>query len=155
MSFTTHCLAPAVGRFLGRHPAVSLSIDTDDRKIDLMRDGFDLAIRIAQLPDSALVARRLVTIRHACGAGSTLLERLGTPQKPEDLSRFPGILYSNRDEASYWRFADHVVPRVISRPDFANGDAVLEAAVAGLGVAMFRPSLSTMLSGAENCQLFS
>lgn len=136
VSFTAHCLAPAVGRFLERHPAVSLSIDTDDRMVDLVRDGFDLAIRIARLPDSSLVARRLVTIRHVCVASPALLERLGTPQRPEDLSRFPGVLYSNVEDAYYWTFADNVVPSVSSRLDFANGDAVREAAVAGLGVAV-------------------
>ncbi|MBL6081646.1 LysR family transcriptional regulator [Belnapia sp. T18] len=136
VSFTTHCLAPVVGRFLERHPAVTLSIDTDDRIVDLVRDGFDLAIRIARLPDSSLVARRLATIRHACVASPALLERLGTPQRPEDLSRFPGVAYSNVEEASYWRFADNVVPSVTSQIDFANGDAVREAAIAGLGVAV-------------------
>lgn len=136
VSFTAHCLAPAVGQFLERHPAVSLSIDTDDRMVDLVRDGFDLAIRIARLPDSSLVARRLVTIRHACVASPALLERLGTPQKPDDLSRFPGVTYSNVEDAQYWTFADNVVPSVTSRLDFANGDAVREAAIAGLGVAV-------------------
>ncbi len=136
VSFTTHCLAPAIGQFLQRHPAVTLSIDTDDRMVDLVRDGFDLAIRIADLPDSSLVARRLVTIRHACVASPALLERFGTPQEPEDLSHFPGVVYSNREETSYWRFADNVVPTVTSRLDFANGEAVREAAIAGLGVAM-------------------
>ena len=136
VSFTTHCLAPAIGRFLERHPAVTLSIDTDDRMVDLVRGGFDLAIRIADLPDSSLVARRLATIRHACVASPALLERFGTPQKPEDLSRFPGVVYSNREEASYWRFADNFVPTVTSHLDFANGEAVREAAIAGLGVAV-------------------
>lgn len=136
VSFTTHCLAPAVGRFLERHPAISLSIDTDDRMVDLLRAGCDVAIRIAQLSDSSLVARRLVTIRHACVMSPALLDRFGAPREPADLSRFPGVVYSNREEASYWRFADHVVPTVASRLDFANGEAVREAAIAGLGVAM-------------------
>jgi DNA-binding transcriptional LysR family regulator len=136
VSFTTHCLAPAVGRFLERHPAVTLLVDTDDRMVDLVRDGFDLAIRIARLPDSSLVARRLATIRHVCVASPALLERLGTPQRPEDLSRFPGVTYSNVEEASYWKFANNVVPSVTSRIGFANGDAVREAAIAGLGVAV-------------------
>ncbi len=126
-----------VVRFLERQPAVTLSTDTDDRMVDLVRDGFDLAIRIADLLGSSLVARRLVTIRHACVASPALLERLGTPRKPEDLSRFPGVVYSNREEASYyWRFADNVVPTVTSQLDLANGEAVREAAIAGLGVAM-------------------
>lgn len=136
VSFTTHCLAPAVDRFLELHPAVTLSIDTDDRMVDLIRDGFDLAIRIARLPDSSLVARRLTTIRHVCVASPALLERFGTPEEPADLSRYPGVTYSNIEEAAYWRFADNVVPRVTSRLGFANGDAVREAAIAGLGVAV-------------------
>jgi DNA-binding transcriptional LysR family regulator len=136
VSFTVHCLAPAIGRFLERHPAVSLSIDTDDRKVDLVREGYDLAIRIARLPDSSMVARRLVTIRHACVASPALLDRLGTPRTPKDLSRFPGVVYSNVEEAQYWTFADEVVASVKSRLEFANGDAVREAAIAGLGVAM-------------------
>lgn len=136
VSLTTHCLAPAVGRFLDRHPAVSLSIDTDDRMVDLVRDGFDLAIRIARLPDSSLVARRLVTIRHACVASPALLERLGTPQTPEDLSRFPGVTYSNVEPTYYWTFADDVVPSMTSRLHLSNGDAIREAAIAGLGVAV-------------------
>lgn len=136
VSFAAHCLAPILGQFLERHPAVSLSIDTDDRMVDLVRDGFDLAIRIAQLPDSSLIARRLVTIRHACVVSPALMERLGVPDTPAELSRFPGIVYSNRDESSYWKFADNNVPSVAKRLDFANGDAVREAAISGLGVAM-------------------
>lgn len=136
VSFTTHCLVPVITHFLQLHPEVALSIDTDDRRVDLIRDGFDVAIRIARLPDSSLVARRLATIRHVCVASPALLDRLGTPQIPEDLSRFPGVTYSNVEAGRYWRFANDVVPIVASRLDFANGDAVREAAVAGLGVAM-------------------
>lgn len=136
VSFTTHCLAPAVGRFLERHPAVTLSIDTDDRMVDLVRDGFDVAIRIARLPDSSLVARRLVTIRHACVASPALLERFGTPRSPVDLSRFPGVTYSNVEDGAYWTFSSGVAPPVTSRLDFANGEAIREAAIAGLGVAV-------------------
>lgn len=136
VSFTTHCLAPVMGRFLERHPEVTLSVDTNDRMIDFVGGGFDLAIRIAQLPDSALVARRLTTIRRACVASPALLERLGTPQTPEDLSRFPGLRYSNVDETYYWTFAQGIVASVTSRIDIANGDAVREAAIAGLGVAV-------------------
>ena len=136
VSFTAHCLAPVVGRFLERHPRVELAIDTDDRMIDLVGDGFDLAIRIARLADSSLIARRLTTVRHACVAAPALLERLGSPQVPDDLRRFPGILYLNVDAAHYWTFADSFVPTVETRLAFGNGDAVRAAAVAGVGVAV-------------------
>lgn len=136
VSFTTHCLAPVIGRFLERHPAVTLSIDTNDRMVDFVSDGFDLAIRIAQLTDSALVARRLTTIRRACVASPALLERLGTPLTPKDLSNFPGLRYSNLDETYYWTFAQGVVASVHSSIDIANGEALREAAIAGVGVAV-------------------
>lgn len=136
VSFATHCLAPVMGRFLERHPEATLSIDTNDRVVDLLGDGYDLAIRISQLPDSTLVARRLATIRRACVASPALLDRLGTPQTPEDLSRFPGLRYSNVDEAYYWTFAGGIVASVASRIDIGNGEAVREAAIAGLGVAV-------------------
>lgn len=136
VSFTTHCLAPVIGQFLERHPALTLSIDTDDRMVNLVRDGFDLAIRIARLPDSSLIARRLTTIRRACVASPSMLDRLGTPQTPEDLSRFPGVIYSNVDEAYYGTFAESVMASVTSRIDIANGEVVREAAIAGLGVAV-------------------
>lgn len=136
VSFTTHCLASALGQFLDDHPGVTLSIDTDDRIVDLVRDGFDMAIRIARLPDSTLVARRLTTIRRVCVASPSLLDRFGMPQTPEDLSRFPGVLYSNIDEAENWAFSGSFAASIISRIDFSNGEAMREAAIAGLGVAV-------------------
>ena len=136
VSFTAHCLAPVVGRFLEAHPAVDLAIDTDDRMVDLVRDGFDLAIRIADLPSSSLVARRLATIRHACVVSPALLEQFGEPNHPDELKRFPGILYSNVSDAHYWQFAEGQVPAIKCRIAFANGDAIREAAIAGLGVAL-------------------
>lgn len=136
VSFTTRCLIPTIGQFLERHPAVSLSIDTDDRAVDVIRNGFDLAIRIGHLADSTLVARRLVTIRHVCVASPKLLERLGTPHHPAELSGFPGVVYSNVDNARYWKFSSDDVPCVASRLNFSNGDAICKAVIAGLGVAV-------------------
>lgn len=93
VSFAVHCLAPAVGQFLERHPDVSLSIDTDDRMVDLVRDGFDLAIRIAQLPDSSLIARRLVTVRHA--RASPARRCLSSLERRRNLTTYPGFLESS------------------------------------------------------------
>lgn len=136
VSFTAHCLAPVLGRFLELHPKVELAIDTDDRMVDLVKDGFDMAIRIARLADSSLIARRLTEIRHACVIAPALVKRLGTPQTPDDLSRFPGIVYSNVEAAHYWTFADEIVPAVGARLAFANGDAIMSAAIAGVGAAV-------------------
>ena len=129
-------IVPRLSAFLARHPEVAIDLVMNDGFTDLVEEGIDLAIRIGELADSSLISRRLVTIRHACVASPALLERLGTPEDPRDLSRFPGVFYSLRHKSSYWRFADDFVASVTSRLEFANGDAVREAAIAGLGVAM-------------------
>jgi DNA-binding transcriptional LysR family regulator len=136
VSFTTHCLAPVLSEFLDAHPRVTLEIDTDDRIVDIIGEGYDLAIRISKLRDSGLAARRIATIRHVCCASPALLDRLGRPHVPEDLSSLPGIRYGNVEEGQYWKFAGGRSPAVQSRLALMNGEAIREAAIAGVGVAM-------------------
>lgn len=130
VSFTTHCLVPVLGRFTKANPHLTLEVDTDDKIVDISHDGFDLAIRIARLRDSSLIARRITTIRHVCYASPTLLKRYGRPEHPEDLVALPGIRYSNMEESRYWRFAGGRSPTMKSQLSLANGDAVREAAIA-------------------------
>ncbi|MGY4197342.1 LysR family transcriptional regulator [Bradyrhizobium sp. USDA 4520] len=133
---TTHCLVQVVGRFTDANPRLSVEIDTDDKIVDIIHDGFDLAIRISRLRDSTLIARRIATIRHVCCASPALLERYGRPERPDDLAALPGIRYVNVEESRYWSFAGGRSPAVKSRLAFANGEAIREAAIAGLGVAV-------------------
>lgn len=136
VSLTVHCLSRVVGQFIEANPNLTLEFDADDKMVDIIRDGFDLAIRISKLRDSSLVARRITTIRHVCCASPSLLDRYGRPNRVEDLAALPGIRYSNVEESYYWRFAGGYTPMVKSRLCFSNGDAVREAAIAGLGIAM-------------------
>lgn len=136
VSFTTHCLARALGRFVAAHPRMSLEVDTDDKLVDIIGDGFDLAIRISRLRDSALIARRIATIRHVCCASPALLRRHGRPADLDDLAALPGIRYCNVEENRYWSFAGGRAPPMRAQLALANGDAIREAAIAGLGVAM-------------------
>lgn len=136
VSFTTHCLARVLSRFVAAHPRLSLDVDTDDRLVDIIGDGFDLAIRITRLRDSALIARRIATIRHVCCASPALLARHGRPKRIEDLAALPGIRYCNVEENRYWSFAGGRAPTMRSQLSLANGDAIREAAVTGLGVAV-------------------
>ncbi|CAI0757371.1 MULTISPECIES: LysR family transcriptional regulator [Serratia] len=136
VSLTVHCLSRVVGQFIEANPNLALEFDADDKMVDIIRDGFDLAIRISKLRDSSLVARRITTIRHVCCASPSLLDRYGRPNRVEDLAALPGIRYSNVEESYYWRFAGGHTPMVKSRLCFSNGDAVREAAIAGLGIAM-------------------
>lgn len=135
VSFSTHCLAQAIVRFQRRHPAIRIEVETSDRFVDIVQDGFDLAVRIAQLKDSALIARRIVTIRHAACASPSYLDERGRPETPADLSGHDGIIYSLRDEGAYWTFADDLVAKPNTMLRFDNADAIREAAIAGAGIA--------------------
>ncbi len=134
VSFTVHCLAPRLGDFLADNPRVRLEVDTDDRMVDIVRNGFDVAIRISNLADSSLMARRITTIRHVCVASPDFLATHGTPEKPQDLIGLRGIAYSNVAASHYWSFASGEVVDVRSPLVFANGDAIREAAIAGAGI---------------------
>lgn len=134
VSFTTHCLTPVLGRFVEANPRLTLEVDTDDKIVDIISEGFDLAIRISRLRDSTLVARRITTIRHVCCASPSLLDRYGRPERPDDLAALPGVRYSNEDATRNWSFAGGFSPAVKSQLYLANGDAVCEAGIAGLGV---------------------
>ena len=135
VSFTTHCLAPVVVAFLDDHPKLRLEIDTNDRLVDILDDGFDLAIRISRLKDSSLVARRITPIRHVVCASPAYWDRHGRPGAPGDLARHQGLVYAYTDPSSYWRFKDNLTVETPSRLYLGNGDAIREAAIAGAGVA--------------------
>lgn len=136
VSFTTHCLAPILNRFRDFHPKLELEIDTNDRKVDLVSEGYDAALRISRLKDSSLIARPLAPIRHAVCASPSYWARHGKPSKPQDLRTHAGIAYSYVDARNYWSFKDDETVDVKSMLHLSNGDAIREAAVAGCGVAL-------------------
>jgi len=85
MSFGLMHLGPAVNDFLQQHPDIEFDIDFNDRTVDLMQEGFDLAVRIARLPDSSLIARRLASMNAVLCASPDYLERNGCPTSPDAL----------------------------------------------------------------------
>ncbi len=93
LSFGLLHLSPLIQAFMTLHPEVRFELDFNDRQIDLMQEGFDLAIRIATLEDSSLIARRLAPIRHVVCASPDYLAKHGTPVAAADLaaSRRPGL----------------------------------------------------------------
>jgi DNA-binding transcriptional LysR family regulator len=133
-------LMPIVTSFLERFGRVSVEVALRDGPEDLLAGGFDLAVRIGELDDSSLAARRVGPIRKVACASPSYLRRFGVPREPRDLVRHRGIVYSVVTEQDYWRFVD---PRtgdeqsvqVPSRLLLDTGDAVRAAAVAGFGVA--------------------
>lgn len=137
MSFGLLHLAPAIVRFLERHPAVEIDIALNDRYVDLVDEGFDVAVRIGRLRDSSLIARRLAPNRRVVCASPAYFARHGEPVVPEDLTRHNCLIYTNIPAAEQWQFRiDGAIRsvRVSGNLRANNGDVLREAAIAGAGV---------------------
>ncbi len=144
-------LGPAIRDFSRAHPQVEFDLDFNDRQVDLLAEGFDLALRIAELEDSSLIARRLASIRMLACASPDYLARAGTPQHPEELVEHACLTYSLLREPETWRYhhggQDGAV-RVQSRLRANNGDFLRQAAEAGQGIVL-QPTFITYRSLAE------
>jgi len=104
MSFGILHVAPALPDFLSKYPELSVDISLDDRRVDLVEEGFDLAIRIGELPDSSLVARRLGPCQHVvCGAPDYFRQH-GVPKTPEALREHNAITYKYQNSPREWHF---------------------------------------------------
>lgn len=98
-------VAPLVPPFRAQHPEVTISLNLSDRVVDLAGEGFDCAVRVGDLPDSALVSVRLADNRRLCVATPDYLRRHGTPQHPDDLARFDCLtLSSDASQTRGWAF---------------------------------------------------
>lgn len=137
-SFAVHHLSDLITDFLQAHPDISIDLDLSDRRVDLLEEGFDLAIRIGSLEDSTLIAKRLTRIRHVPCASPSLLQTFGYPEQPEDLATLPALTYQARAGHARWRFRRPDGSRGTITPDArlraSNGDMLCKQAVAGLGV---------------------
>lgn len=147
VSFGRLHLAAAIVAFIERYPAIEIDVDLNDRYVDLLEDGYDLAVRVGRLRDSSLVARKLAPSRRAVVASPAYLERCGVPETPLDLANHNCLLYTNIPTAEQWQFADgdEAFSVKVTGPMRANnGDLACAAAVAGMGIAV----LPTFLCGA-------
>ena len=150
LSFGVAHLARPLADFAAAHPGLELDASYDDRFTDVIAEGFDAAVRIGALADSSLVARRLAPVRGVVMASPDYLARHGTPLRPRDLARH-ACLVSGKAGSDLWRFregARWISVRVRARVRADNGDALREAAAAGLGIAALPtflaiPSLET------------
>ena len=140
MSFGIRHLGPLLADFAKAHPQLDMVIDYDDRFVDLARGGFDLAIRIGQLPDTGLIARKLCDDPRVVCASPDYVARRGAPQGAQDLPEHAAIGYLNLQATQVWQFSDGAggslaVP-MKSRIAANNGEAICDMAVAGLGLAL-------------------
>jgi DNA-binding transcriptional LysR family regulator len=140
MSFGLREVAPLLPEFLAAYPDVSVDLHFSDARVDLIGDGFDLAIRIAAMPDSSLVARRLCPMKGMTVAAPSYLARRGRPTHPSHLAEHDCLRYAYLSTPDLWRFTNAAGEEVSVRPTGAlrvnNGDAMIPTLVAGLGIAV-------------------
>ncbi|WP_111414331.1 LysR family transcriptional regulator [Billgrantia lactosivorans] len=133
MSFGTRFLSPLIARFMVEHPALQVRLDLNDRRVDLLEEGYDLAIRIGELPDSSLVARRLARCRLLLCASPEYLARFGEPRTLAELTEHRCLRYRTAS-GSEWQFGGQRL--TVQGPlESNNGDVLTQAAEAGLGIA--------------------
>jgi DNA-binding transcriptional LysR family regulator len=138
MSFGTLHLGPILARFAAAHPGLDLRIDYD-RAGDLVREGYDLALRIGEPRDAALIGKLLCTDRMVACASPDYLARHGRPATPADLAAHTVISYSHLPDSRLWQFAEDgqtASAPIASRVTLNNGEAMRDFALAGLGLAM-------------------
>ncbi len=139
MSFGVRHVSPALPEFLGRYPELAVDLTLNDRLVDLVEEGFDVGVRIAPLVDSSLVARRLAPSRSVLSAAPAYLDVRGAPRDLDELEDHACLIYSYQATGEAWRLTGPGGARrlKVSGPlRVNNGDAILAAALGGLGVAL-------------------
>ena len=149
MSFGFLHLAPALPDFLALYPEIAVDITMNDRFVDLVDEGFDIALRIGALEDSSLIARKLAPIRRVVCASPSYFKSRGTPKTPDDIKRHDCLSNSNIASSQEWRFtAADGRPwpiEVKGRLSANNGDLLRAAALRGLGLV----NLPTFIVGGD------
>lgn len=146
MSFGIQHLGPAVADFMALYPEIEIDLVLNDRQVDIVEDGFDMAIRIARLPDSSLIARRIAPCRRIVVASPYYWDQRGRPAHPSELKHHDALIYDYLAEPDTWTFSDpagqqksRIDVSVSGRMRANNGEVLLEAARKGLGV-VFTPT---------------
>ena len=146
VSFGTLHLSRALHPFLHANPDIQLTLDLDDRFVDVAADGYDLVVRHGRVMDARIVVKRIATSRRHFVASPAYLKRHDAPRTPAQLEGHMAILYSNRDADWSLKAARKAI---VVRPGrfmrVNNGIAMRDAAVAGIGIAL----LPTFLVGPE------
>ena len=140
LSFGARHMYEPIAEFSRRHPRVSFDLDLNDRRIDLIAEGVDLAVRIGRLADSTLIARRLFEARTVVCASPAYLEQHGVPATPDDLAEHRCMVYANLPDPTKWVCTDKEgVRHTVNVPvtlTASSGDFLCAAAREGLGLVL-------------------
>lgn len=139
MTFGVRVVAPLLPEFLSNYPEVSIDLHLSDAMVDLIGEGFDAGLRIARLPDSSLIARRLCAMPRYTVAAPSYLKRHGRPSHPMHLAEHKCFGYAYLATSGVWHYTNATGEQASVRPGgqlrVNNGEAVLPSLLAGLGIA--------------------
>lgn len=138
LSFGLRRMGPLLARLHALHPRLKLDIAYSDSTVDLLAENFDAAVRIGRLKDSGLVARQIAPIDFLVVASPAYLRKHGAPKVPNDLTRHECLIYTGGKQLQTWRFRTGKRRFTVSpngRFHADNGESLIQAAEAGLGVA--------------------
>jgi DNA-binding transcriptional LysR family regulator len=157
MSFGVLHVAPLLPDFFRVYPDISIDLHLSDAQVDIIGEGFDAAIRIAALPDSSLVARRLCDMPVHLLAAPSYLKRHGRPKHPLQLSEHVGISYSYQLTQNTWRFRQKSGEVATVRPAgplrVNNGEAMLPSLIGGIGVGVLPEFISRDALAAKKLEI--
>lgn len=139
VAFGINHLAPLLPGFIAENPEVSVDLSVNDRFVDLVEEGIDVAIRIGELADSSLIARRLAANRRVVCAAPEYLERRGKPTTTADLKKHNCLVYTYRQQRREWHFegpGGHEVAMVSGDLETNNAQVLRMAALGGLGIVL-------------------
>src|SRR4051794_7854535 len=139
MTFGVKAVAPLLPAFLAQYPDVSIDLHLSDAMVDLIGEGFDAGIRIARLPDSSLLARKLCAMPRHTVAAPAYLKRYGRPTHPMHLAQHRCFGYSYLSNPGIWHYSgpkgEQASVRTAGPLRVNNGEALMPALLAGLGIA--------------------
>jgi DNA-binding transcriptional LysR family regulator len=139
MTFGVRAVAPILPQFLSQYPDIAIDLHLSDVMVDLIGEGFDAGLRIASLPDSSLIARRLCAMPRHTVAAPAYLRRYGRPTHPMHLAQHKCFAYAYMSTAGVWHYTNSRGEQASVRPAgplrVNNGEALMPALLAGLGIA--------------------
>jgi len=140
LSFGRLHIVPLIPEFLAAYPEVRIDLSFNDRMVDLIEEGMDLAVRVGELSDSSLIARRLAPNRRVVCGSPSYFEQADRPEQPSDLSSHNCLVYTYRALRHEWRFrgpnGDEEMVRVSGRLESNEAEALRASVLAGVGLGL-------------------